>query len=290
MGAKGQGRDKRHGAVDVIMLQTVAHRNADPSLLNEYGMVIVDECHAVGAPAAEAAIRQVAVKRWIGLSATPYRADQMDALITMQCGPIRHEITAEVSFAQRLIVHPTDFNTDEIGNDGASFQAIYGELAANATRTAQIAADVADAASRGRNSLILTNRMEHLQCLAAALAGRGVAATLLHGQLSAAERDHARTRLTHTEAGPLVLLAIDKVAGEGFDPAPAGRSVPRDADLVQREGDPARRPDHARSRHQARRRGPRLSGRTSPTVGTHVWQAASHPHPPRLHRHNIQLG
>ncbi|MFI6991814.1 TOTE conflict system archaeo-eukaryotic primase domain-containing protein [Nonomuraea wenchangensis] len=217
VGAKGKGKDKRHGVVDVIMLQSMAHRDADPSLLDEYGMVIVDECHAVGAPAAEAAIRQVAVKRWIGLSATPYRADQMDALITMQCGPIRHEITAEVSFAQRLIVHPTDFNTDEIGSDGASFQAIYGELAVNATRTAQIAADVADATSRGRNSLILTNRMEHLQCLAAALADRGVAATLLHGQLSAAERDHVRTRLTDAKAGPLVLLAIDKVAGEGFD-------------------------------------------------------------------------
>jgi superfamily II DNA or RNA helicase len=217
VGAKGKGRDKRHGVVDVIMLQSVAHRDADPSLLDEYGMVIVDECHAVGAPAAEAAIRQVAVKRWIGLSATPYRADQMDALITMQCGPIRHEITAEVSFAQRLIVHATDFSTEEIGNDGTSFQAIYGELATDDTRTAQIAADVADAASRGRNSLLSTNRMEHLQCLAAALADRGVAATLLHGQLSAAERDHVRARLTDTKAGPLVLLAIDKVAGEGFD-------------------------------------------------------------------------
>ncbi|GAA2213817.1 hypothetical protein GCM10009850_092800 [Nonomuraea monospora] len=180
-------------------------------------MVVVDECHAVGAPAAEAAIRQVAVKRWIGLSATPYRADQMDALITMQCGPIRHEITSEVSFAQRLIVHATGFSTEKIGNDGASFQAIYGELAADETRTAQIAADVADAASRGRNSLLLTNRVEHLQCLAAALEDNGVAATLLHGQLSAPERDRVRTRLADAGAGPLALLAIDKVAGEGFD-------------------------------------------------------------------------
>ncbi|MEV1175009.1 DEAD/DEAH box helicase family protein [Nonomuraea sp. NPDC049784] len=217
VGAKGKGKDKRHGVVDVIMLQSVAHRDADPSLLDAYGMVIVDECHAVGAPAAEAAIRQVAVKRWIGLSATPYRADQMDALITMQCGPIRHEITAEVPFAQRLVVHATGFSTEEIGNDGASFQAIYGELAADDTRTAQIAADVADAARRGRNSLLLTNRIEHLQCLAAVLEDKGLAATLLHGQLGAAERDHVRTRLADTEAGPLVLVAIDKVAGEGFD-------------------------------------------------------------------------
>ncbi|MGP3912963.1 DEAD/DEAH box helicase family protein [Nonomuraea sp. 10N515B] len=217
VGAKGKGKDKRHGVIDVIMLQSVAHRDADPSLLNEYGMIVVDECHAVGAPAAEATIRQVEVERWIGLSATPYRADQMDALITMQCGPIRHEIIAEVSFAQRLIVHSTEFSTEEIGNDGASFQAIYSELAADETRTAQIAADVADAATRGRNSLILTNRMEHLQRLATALENLGVATTLLHGQLTTAERDHVRTRLVDGEAGPLVLVAIDKVAGEGFD-------------------------------------------------------------------------
>ena len=74
-----------------------------------------------------------------------------------------------------------------------------------------------DAASRGRNSLILTNRMEHLQRLAAALEDRGVTAMLLHGQLTSAERDHVRTRLADTETGSLVLLAIDKVAGEGFD-------------------------------------------------------------------------
>ncbi|MGW6501223.1 DEAD/DEAH box helicase family protein [Nonomuraea angiospora] len=217
VGSKGKGKDKRHGIVDVIMLQSIAHRDADPSLLDEYGMVVVDECHAVGAPAAEAAIRQVAVERWIGLSATPYRADQMDALITMQCGPIRHEIAAEVSFAQRLIVHSTGFSTEEIGNDGASFQAIYSELAADETRAAQIAADVVGAAGRRRNSLILTNRMEHLQRLAAALEVRGVTATLLHGQLTTTERDRVHTRLADTEAGPLVRLAIDKVAGEGFD-------------------------------------------------------------------------
>ncbi|NBE92341.1 hypothetical protein GUY59_03805 [Nonomuraea sp. K271] len=42
----------------------------------------------------------------------------------------------------------------------------------------------------------MTIRMERLQCLATALADRGVAATLLHGQLSTAERNHVHTRLT----------------------------------------------------------------------------------------------
>jgi hypothetical protein len=50
----------------------------------------------------------------------------MDALITMQCGPIRHEIEDRSSFAKHLIVHRCHFTTDEPGTDGASIQAIYG--------------------------------------------------------------------------------------------------------------------------------------------------------------------
>jgi superfamily II DNA or RNA helicase len=109
--------------VDLIMLQSLSHRDAPAGLLDDYGLVVVDECHATGAPAAEAALRKVPAERWIGLSATPYRADQMDPVITMQCGPIRHEITDQTTFAKHLIVHRTTFTTHEPGNDGASIQA-----------------------------------------------------------------------------------------------------------------------------------------------------------------------
>ena len=217
VGSLGKGKDRRGRTVDLIMMQTLAHRNAPRGLLDDYGLIIVDECHAVGAPAAEAAIRQVKTERWIGLSATPYRADQMDPIITMQCGPIRHTINAEVTFAQLLLVHPTGFATEEIGNDGASFQAIYGELAADLPRNQQIAKDVADAAARWRHCLILTNRLEHLEGLDAALRDHGIDPTLLHGKLKPAERDRLRAELKAEDGKPLVLVAIDKVAGEGFD-------------------------------------------------------------------------
>ncbi|MGO1544784.1 MAG: TOTE conflict system archaeo-eukaryotic primase domain-containing protein [Gulosibacter sp.] len=91
IGQLGAGRRKRHGVVDLIMMQTLAHRNSDPTILNEYGQVIIDECHAIAAPAVEAALRQANTKRWLGMTATPYRSDHMDGLITMQCGALTHK-------------------------------------------------------------------------------------------------------------------------------------------------------------------------------------------------------
>jgi superfamily II DNA or RNA helicase len=141
----------------------------------------------------------------------------MDPVITMQCGPIRHEIEDASTFAKHFVVHSTTFTTDEPGNDGASFQAIYTELANHAARNAQIAADIAGAAARGRCSLALTNRVEHLHQLAGALKPHGVEPLMLHGGLPPAERARIRATLAEDTAKPLVLLAIDKLVGEGFD-------------------------------------------------------------------------
>src|SRR3954453_12941996 len=54
--------------------------------------VLVDECHHVPAAAFEHAVRQIPARRWLGLTATPYRRDQLDDLISLQLGPIRHTV------------------------------------------------------------------------------------------------------------------------------------------------------------------------------------------------------
>ncbi len=64
--------------------------------------------------------------------------------------------------AKHLVVHRTGFTTDEPGTDGASIQAIHSELADGTVRNRVIAADIADAHRRGRCSLALTNRIEHV--------------------------------------------------------------------------------------------------------------------------------
>src|SRR4051794_10809825 len=55
--------------------------------------VLVDECHHVPAAAFEHAVWQIPARRWLGLTATPYRRDQLDDLISLHLGPIRHTLT-----------------------------------------------------------------------------------------------------------------------------------------------------------------------------------------------------
>jgi superfamily II DNA or RNA helicase len=219
IGQLGAGRRKRRGVVDLIMMQSVSHRNADPRILEEYGQIIIDECHAVAAPATEAALRNVNVRHWVGMTATPYRADQMNGLITMQCGPIRHVVDAIDRAAREMLVHETTFRTEEPGIDGPSIQAIYSELAADAERNSMIAGHVIEAVDQGRTCLVLTNRLQHLDALADALESCGSPVIRLHGRLTAANRRDIRHSLGEMDAQqqPFVLVAIDKIAGEGLD-------------------------------------------------------------------------
>ena len=55
---------------------------------------MVDECHHIPAAAFENAVRQIPARRWLGLTATPYRRDELDDLIALQLGPVRHTMTA----------------------------------------------------------------------------------------------------------------------------------------------------------------------------------------------------
>ena len=57
-----------------------------------YGLIVADECHHVPAAAFEHAVKQIPARRWLGLTATPYRRDKLDDLIAMQVGPVRHTI------------------------------------------------------------------------------------------------------------------------------------------------------------------------------------------------------
>jgi hypothetical protein len=74
-----------------------------------------------------------------------------------------------------LRVHPTGFcyagEADPSAPGGIA--AVYRELVADDARTHQIAGDVADALQRGRNRLVLTKWLAHLDRLADALCDQG---------------------------------------------------------------------------------------------------------------------
>ena len=92
-GQLGGGRAKLRGQIDIATLQTLARRADIAELTAGYGLVVADECHHVPAAAFENAVRQIPARRWLGLTATPYRRDKLDDLIAWQVGETRHTIS-----------------------------------------------------------------------------------------------------------------------------------------------------------------------------------------------------
>jgi superfamily II DNA or RNA helicase len=188
-------------------------------LLAGYGLVIVDECHHLPARSFELAVRDAPVCSWLGLTATPYRRDGLEAIITMQCGPVRHEInladTDAASITRRLITHET---TSTAGTgELLAIQEAFRALVTDETRTAQICADVLDAVNRGRNVLVLTQWTEHLDALAELARARGVAPHVLKGGMGKKARAAVVAQLDDSYARGQLLMATGSFLGEGFD-------------------------------------------------------------------------
>ena len=53
------------------MIESLARRDDLADLTAAYGLVIVDECHHVPAVTFERVAREIPVRRWLGLTATP---------------------------------------------------------------------------------------------------------------------------------------------------------------------------------------------------------------------------
>jgi superfamily II DNA or RNA helicase len=237
-GQLGGGRARLRGTIDVVTLQTLSRRDNVAELTADYGLIVADECHHVPAAAFEDAVRQIPARRWLGLTATPYRRDKLDDLIGMQVGPVRHTI-ANPRYADSLHMlpgsapggrptpvlhlHPTSYcyAGDVSPSTPGGMTVIYKDLIASDQRTYQVIADVAAALGQGRNCLVLTNWTGHLQRIAGALRALGHDPVILKGGMGAKDRAAALARLNPQPGGtPLLAVATGPYAGEGFDCPP----------------------------------------------------------------------
>lgn len=220
IGVIGGGKNKPGGVVDVAMIQSLARRERPDDLFANYGLVVVDECHHLPAVSFETCVRTAPTRRWLGLTATPYRRDGLEGIIALQCGPIRHEtkprdLIETALVRRRLIVHHTSFETDD---DPTSIQAVFAALAEDRHRTEQICADVAVAAEAGRTCLVLTQRTSHIDAICERLADAGYDTHVLKGGLGkkALATVHAAIAAPKGDTG-IVVVATGSYLGEGFD-------------------------------------------------------------------------
>ncbi|MPZ00910.1 MAG: helicase [Actinophytocola sp.] len=240
-GQLGGGRRKTRGVIDIAMLQTLARRDDVVDLTSGYGLVVVDECHHVPAAAYEHVIKQIPARRWLGLTATPYRRDKLDDLIMLQTGPIRHTITQGRALSEQddqvrldlatgeeryprptpvLRVHETTFcySGDIAPSEPGGMAAVYRELIADQGRLDQVVSDVVGALERGRHCMLLTQWREHVEDFDRTLRDHGYTPVVLRGGMGAKARAAALERLNpDVEGVPLLVIATVQYVGEGFD-------------------------------------------------------------------------
>ena len=224
IGQFGAGKKKPTAIIDVAMFQSLHHKGAVEDLVEEYGYVIVDECHHLSAFTFENVLRKVKAKYITGLTATPIRKDGHHPIIFMQCGPIRYGQSPRIAALQRGFEHKvkiryTDTVTANIfQKDNLKIHDIYKTIIADRKRTDMIILDVKKAIENGKHPLILTERREHLNVMEEKLNGLKCIVVVLHGGIREKMRKESLQNLADIPEGqPWVILATGRYIGEGFD-------------------------------------------------------------------------
>ena len=204
IGIIGGGKNKPSGVVDVATYQSLINKkdNSVVGLVQDYGHVIVDECHHVSAVRYEMVMNEVRAKYVLGLTATPERQDGQQRIIFMITGPIRHHVKISHSevFNQLVSIHqrydpPPASLIDP--NVRPKINEVYQWINENQERTAQIVADVIESVNQKQNPLVLTERREHALSIYRKLQDAGIQTVILQGALEA--------KLCSTRARPLAI-------------------------------------------------------------------------------------
>ena len=210
-----------HGVIDIALMQSCFEDGEVKSFVQDYGMVIVDECHHVSSITFEKVLKSVKAQYVHGLTATPIRKDGQQPIIFMQCGPIRFSADSKSqiqkqSFRRYLIPRFTSYRS--ITDDKQSFPALQKSLAADEVRNSLIVDDVRKTLESGRTPIVLTGIKQHVDLLAERLKSYANNVIQLTGTCTAKEKREALQRLQEIPADePLVIVATGQYVGEGFD-------------------------------------------------------------------------
>lgn len=235
IGRLGGGRKNLTGKLDVALMQSLVRKGVVDDRVADYGHIVVDECHHLSARGFELVVRRAKARFFTGLSATVARKDGHHPIIFMQCGPVRHRVNARQQAAARpfkhsVLVRPTGFHAQRTpeANPRNEFRNLYEALWRDEKRNASICADVLSVVREGRSPLVLTERTEHLDLLAASLSPEADVIVLRGGMGRKALRESLE-RLARPPSQPLVagstkrcsenrvILATGRFIGEGFD-------------------------------------------------------------------------
>jgi superfamily II DNA or RNA helicase len=213
------GRMKIGPKMTVALVQSLYKCAEEAS--EHIGFVVADECHRCPSRTFTEAVANFDAKFMLGLSATPWRRDNLSRLIFWHLGDVHHEVdkadlvaAGEVLPAE-VVVRETRFKPYH--DPVSEYSKMLSELTADTERNLLIAQDVAREVRESRGiSLVLSDRRVHCENLQALLRYRfKTDAELMIGDMPIHERQAVVERLNAGLAR--VVIATGQLIGEGFD-------------------------------------------------------------------------
>ncbi|NJS73623.1 DEAD/DEAH box helicase, partial [Escherichia coli] len=139
IGIIGGGKHKPCGNIDIAVVQSISRHGEVEPLVRNYGQIIVDECHHIGAVSFSAILKETNARYLLGLTATPIRRDGLHPIIFMYCGAIRHTAARPKESLHNLeVLTRSRFTSGHLPSD-ARIQDIFREIALDHDRTVAIA-------------------------------------------------------------------------------------------------------------------------------------------------------
>lgn len=208
------------GIIDIVMVSSLGKDDKINPLVNQYGMVIMDECHHGASYTSESVLRAITAKYVYGLTATTKRDDGQERKMFMQLGPVRYKYTAKDRAEKQGIghyVYPRFTRLVDI-SENISITEVMSLAANNELRNLQIVADVKECIHLGRTPLVMTKRKEHAAILFDMLSGVAEHTFLLQGGRGLKERTKLREQMAAVPADEsMLVVAIGQNVGEGFN-------------------------------------------------------------------------
>jgi len=224
IGQLGGGKNTLSSIVDIAVMQSISRKGEVKEYVNNYGMVIADECHHASAFTYEQILKTARAKHIYGLTATPTRKDGHHPILFMHCGPIRYRDDPKKQAENRPFDHyiVPRFTSLRVplGSDekDVSIQELYADIVDNDFRNQQIIDDVLNNYHQGRNCIVLSLRTTHVELLAQKIKEEVPDVFTLMGGMGKKSTQQAFQRLADVpDDKNVILVATGHFIGEGFD-------------------------------------------------------------------------
>ena len=216
--------DSMTGIVDIAMVGSLCKKGEFHNLLNDYGLVLIDECHHSASETIANVLKEVKARYVYGVTATPKRGDGLEKINYMLIGPIRYSYTAKEKAMEQGIQHlvyPRFTRTVPprgVINGKMHPNEAYDIIHNNDIRDEQIIEDIKNCVLAGRTPVVLSRYKDHSVKLYERLKDYADNVFLMTGNNSKKEHKRILEQMHQVDkAESLILIATGSLVGEGFD-------------------------------------------------------------------------